>query len=156
MKRILFVCLGNICRSPTAEGIMVKMIEQKNLSDKYQCDSAGTSGYHIGEKADQRMISHAKKRNYDLTSLSRQFDRKNDFELFDYIITMDQHNYENVCDYDFGNKYQHKIYPMVKFCSKHKVDKVPDPYYGGAQGFENVMDILEDACRGLLEYVESN
>ncbi|BBM81811.1 low molecular weight protein-tyrosine-phosphatase [Candidatus Uabimicrobium amorphum] len=154
MKNILFVCLGNICRSPAAEGIMNKILSDKQLTHKYTCDSAGTTGYHTGESADARMIAHAKKRNYDLTSRARQFDPSSDFEKFDYIITMDQHNYENVRDRNYDKQHHHKIHPMVSFCTKHQVDKVPDPYYGGAQGFERVLDILEDACHGLLKHME--
>ena len=156
MKSILFVCLGNICRSPAAEGIMNKILSDENLTHKYQCDSAGTTGYHVGESADARMIAHAKKRNYHLTSRARQFDRVGDFEKFDYIITMDEYNYENVQNSTQNKQYRKKVHPMVSFCTKHKVSKVPDPYYGGAKGFEQVLDILEDACRGLLKHIEDD
>ena len=153
MKKLLFVCLGNICRSPAAEAIMIKMVADKGLSAKYFCDSAGTSGYHIGERADARMIEHAKKRGYDITSRGRQFSKK-DFTDFDYILTMDESNYQNVCDKDYKNEYKCKVHPMVKFCLQHQVDKVPDPYYGGPEGFENVLSILEDACSNLLNHLE--
>lgn len=156
MKKILFVCLGNICRSPAAEGIMNKILIDKNLTDEYQCDSAGTTGYHAGERADARMIAHAKKRNYDLTSRSRQFDPACDFAKFDYIITMDEHNYQNVYNSTQDKKYRSKIHSMVSFCSRHKVNKVPDPYYGGEKGFEQVLDILEDACHGLLKHIQDD
>ncbi len=156
MKKILFVCLGNICRSPAAEGVMQALVAQKSLDKEIFCDSAGTAGYHIGEPADARMRKHAKKRNYSLNSRSRQFDARKDFLEFDYILTMDDNNYHNVCAQDEDKKYHHKIHRMVDFCQKKKVSEVPDPYYGGDQGFENVMDILEDACEQLLEHVRKN
>jgi protein-tyrosine phosphatase len=155
-KKVLFVCLGNICRSPAAEGIFTSMVEKRNLENKIEIDSAGTIAYHAGEKADQRMSKHAKQRGYNLTSLARKFDQKNDFDNFDYIITMDDENYRNVKALDYDNKYGDKIFKMVSFSKNKKYPEVPDPYFGGTQGFELVLDILEDACSNLLDKIEKD
>jgi len=152
-KRILFVCMGNICRSPAAEAIMKKAIERTNLSDKIEVDSAGTIEYHSGESADSRMIMHAKKRDYEIDSTARQFDMVKDFEQFDYIVTMDNDNLEDIRSMDILNKHKHKIYRMVDFCENCALDEIPDPYYNGASGFEEVLDMLEDATNGLLNRV---
>jgi protein-tyrosine phosphatase len=152
-KRILFVCMGNICRSPAAEAIMKKTIEKNNLSEKIEIDSAGTIEYHSGESADSRMILHAKKRGYEVDSIARQFNMTKDFEQFDYIVTMDNENFEDIKSMDTLNKHKHKIFRMVDFCERFTVDEVPDPYYNRASGFEEVLDMLEDATRGLLNRV---
>jgi len=152
MVKILFVCLGNICRSPAAEGAMKTLIEERGLEGKITCDSAGTSAYHEGDPADGRMRDAALERGIDLTSISRQFLPK-DFIEFDYILTMDQNNYNDLLSIDFKRNYQHKILPFVQFCNVHDIDKVPDPYYGGADGFNLVMDIVEDGCKGFLDYL---
>ena len=154
MKRVLFVCLGNICRSPTAEAVMTAMVKKAGISDKIFCDSAGTGAYHVGERADGRMRIHGKKRGYDLTSISRQFTGMSDFESFDYVLAMDEANYEDILNTDPSGKYKHKLFRMVKFCTQHDVPGVPDPYYGGDQGFETVIDILEDSCQALLEQIK--
>lgn len=153
-KSVLFVCLGNICRSPAAEGILQTLLVDAGLDQRVKVDSAGTSAYHTGEKADPRMREHALKRGYKLLSLARQFDARNDFEEFDYIITMDQSNYRNVLSLDRGNRYQHKVIPMVSFCTEHNVTHVPDPYLRDEDGFELVLDILEDGCRGILKKLQ--
>ena len=149
MKRILFVCLGNICRSPAAEGVMQKLLERDQLTELIQLDSAGTSAHHEGEPADHRMRSVAKSRGYNLTSLARPF-HESDFKNFDYILTMDNQNYQDVIDDDPHARYRDKVKPMVGYCKLHKIPGVPDPYYGGEQGFHQVLDILEDACENLL------
>ncbi len=153
MKKILFVCMGNICRSPSAEAVMKYLVEKENLTDKIFIDSAGTIGYHAGEPADPRMRKHAEKRGYNLTSIARQF-RLQDFEEFDYIVVMDHDNYRDIRALDKENKYAHKVFKMTQF-SSNGYEEVPDPYYGGPQGFENVLDILEDSAKGLLEKVKS-
>ena len=152
-KRILFVCMGNICRSPSAEAIMKKTIVKNNLGDKIEVDSAGTIEYHSGESADPRMIVHAKKRGYEVDSIARQFNMTKDFERFDYIITMDNDNYEDIKSMDILNKNEHKIFRMVDFCENCTIDEIPDPYYNSASGFEEVLDLLEDATNGLLNRV---
>ncbi len=148
--RILFVCMGNICRSPAAEGILKSMVEKEKLSDQVEIDSAGTIDYHTGETPDPRMKSHAANRSYFLKSKARQFDPKNDFEKFDYIITMDNEIFNEIKKSDKEKIYQDKIHRMVEFSRHIKADEVPDPFLGGPEGFEKVMDILVDACRGLL------
>jgi low molecular weight protein-tyrosine phosphatase len=153
-KKILFVCMGNICRSPAAEGIAKKILERKGLTEKIEIDSAGTLGYHTGELPDQRMIKHASMRGYVLDSSARQFNQKKDFDYFDYIVTMDDNNYSEITSLDRRNKYKDKVMKMVSFGNKIKVSEVPDPYYNGSQGFENVLDILEDSVEGLINKVE--
>ena len=155
MTRILFVCMGNICRSPCAEGIMQYFVKQRGLENEFECDSAGTIDYHQGDPADQRMREHASLRGYELNSIARKFILQ-DFENFDWIITMDENNYSQICLLDKNNIFTHKIRRMTDFCEGTKISSVPDPYYGGSQGFENVIDILEDACRGFLKYLKPN
>jgi protein-tyrosine phosphatase len=150
-KKILFVCLGNICRSPAAEGIMKKKSEGMPI----EIDSAGTAGYHIGELPDSRMRTHARKRNYSLDSFARQFDPARDFETFDLIIAMDKSNFRDLRSFDRSGKYHNKIVMMTDFCETMKVNEVPDPYYDGPEGFEHVLDILEDACSGLLKKLKN-
>jgi protein-tyrosine phosphatase len=152
-KSILFVCMGNICRSPAAEAIMKKNIEKNNLSDKIQVDSAGVIDYHTGEFADARMIAHANKRGYKVDSIARQFDMTTDFDRFDYIVTMDNENFAGIKSMDRMNKHEHKIFRMVDFCENCTRDEIPDPYYNGASGFEEVLDMLEDATKGLVKRV---
>jgi len=155
-KRILFVCMGNICRSPAAEGIAKKFLEKKGLNGTIEIDSAGTLDYHEGELPDPRMIKHASKRGYKLDSRARQFNPNNDFNHFDYIVTMDDDNYSEITTLDKKNKYKDKVYRMVSFGNKLKVNEVPDPYYSGSDGFEYVLDILEDSVDGLLKKVEDD
>jgi protein-tyrosine phosphatase len=154
--KILFVCLGNICRSPAAEGVMNKLIEREGLKNQISCDSAGTTGYHEGERADLRMREAASKRGFDLIGHARQFDASTDFTEFDYIITMDESNFREIVRLDHGNKYHGKIAKMTKFSKKFTANDIPDPYYGGADGFNHVLDLLEDACNGLLTHVREN
>ncbi|MPM32617.1 Low molecular weight protein-tyrosine-phosphatase YfkJ [bioreactor metagenome] len=152
---VLFVCLGNICRSPAAEGIMKKLVTDNHLEESVFVDSAGTSGWHEGELPDNRMRMHGQRRGYDFCSLSRKF-RYDDFELFDYIIVMDDDNYWNVKKLAKTEGDVAKIYRMTDFSDKFSHHQVPDPYYGGASGFELVMDLLEDACGNLLNKIKSN
>ena len=152
--KILFVCLGNICRSPSAENIMNYLIEKAGFSDRIVCDSAGTGGYHIGSPPDPRMTAAAKERGIILKGEARQF-LPEDFEKFDLILAMDKENYRNIKYVDRQGKYGDKIRLMCDFCSEHDTKEVPDPYYGGPKGFDFVIDILLDACEGLLEYILS-
>ena len=153
MKKILFVCLGNICRSPTAEGVMNKLLEEKSLSHKIECDSAGTSSVHSGELPDSRSIKHALKRGVSMNSRSRPFDKSIDFDKFDLILVMDKNNLRSIKNQDLNNIYSEKIRLMTEFCSSMKVEEVPDPYFSGDEGFEVVLDILEDASEGLLKHL---
>lgn len=153
--KLLFVCLGNICRSPTAEAVMQKLVDDNGLSDIIELDSAGTGNWHVGERADSRMRSHASKRGIELTSIARQI-KPRDLKTFDYIIGMDDSNIQNIKRLDSSGKYADKIYSMVGFCSDGSYSEVPDPYFGGAAGFELVLDILDDACNGLLKKVRED
>jgi len=155
-KKILFVCLGNICRSPAAEAVMTKLLESNNLSDSVEVDSAGTIDYHAGEQADARMRFYAEKRGYKLTGVARKFNPDTDFEKFDYIVTMDNNNFEEIKALDLDNKFTKNNYRMVDFSKNYDITEIPDPYYAGREGFENVLDILEDAAAGLLEKLEND
>lgn len=151
-KQLLFVCLGNICRSPSAEAVMNGFLRVHMLDNEFECDSAGTGGWHAGEKADSRMRTHATRRDYDLTSIARQFNPKTDFDQFDFIIGMDQQNVADLKGMARNESDLDKIKSMTDYCSRYThYDSVPDPYYGGSDGFELVLDILEDACEGLLK-----
>lgn len=152
--RLLFVCLGNICRSPAAEGIMASIVVKYGLDDIIEVDSAGTSGWHEGELPDERMRTHGERRGYNFESLSRKF-RITDFEEFDYILVMDQQNFNNVKSLYTDPKHTEKIHLMTEFSRQYSQhDHIPDPYYGGTSGFELVLDLLEDACEGLLEAIK--
>nr|WP_321408309.1 low molecular weight protein-tyrosine-phosphatase [uncultured Carboxylicivirga sp.] len=153
--KILFVCLGNICRSPSAEAVMKALVEKKGLASKYEIDSAGTAGYHSGEPADRRMQRHAINRDYNLTSISRKVNAKVDFDHFDYIIGMDDQNVEDLEYMTSNDEQRSRISKMTDYCKSFNHTSVPDPYYGGADGFELVLDLLEDACEGLIEHIEN-
>ncbi|MBP5976400.1 low molecular weight phosphotyrosine protein phosphatase [Brasilonema sp. CT11] len=153
--KLLFVCLGNICRSPAAENIMNHLISQAGLSERIVCDSAGTSSYHIGSPPDSRMSFAARQKlQIKLLGKARQF-QKSDFENFDLILAMDQDNYEDILSVDPARKYRHKVHLICDFCSRHNLKEVPDPYYGGPEGFNRVIDLLVDACEGLLKHLPS-
>ena len=128
---------------------MNHLIRQAGLENKIQCDSAGTSSYHIGSAPDRRMNVAAKLRGIELVGHARQF-TKADFEEFDLILAMDRENHENICALDRSGRYQHKVRLMCDFCTRHTLKEVPDPYYGGDEGFNQVIDLLFDACEGLL------
>lgn len=153
--KILFVCLGNICRSATADEIMRTLLKKKGLDKTIEIDSAGTSSYHRGELPDERMRMHASRRGYNLTHLSRPV-CTDDFYNFDMILGMDDRNIDALKDMAPDIETEKKIARMTDYCRTKIVDYVPDPYYGGAQGFENVIDILEDACQGLLESLQDD
>lgn len=155
MKRVLFVCLGNICRSPTGEAVLNKMIRDQKLDHLLSCESAGTAGYHIGEEPDPRTQAHGRKRGYKFETLAQQFNPKRDFEHFDLILCLDQSNLSNVKKLDPAGKYAHKIKLLMEFASKHPAREVPDPYYSEAAVFETVIDYCEDACRGILAWAQS-
>lgn len=148
-KKILFVCLGNICRSSTAEGVMLNLLIERGLQHEFVIDSAGTSSYHQGDLPDTRMRKHAQKRGYDLVHRSRPV-KVEDFYEFDYIIGMDDQNIADLRELSPSPEETKKVHRMVEFITYHDVTHIPDPYYGGAEGFELVLDLLEDACTGLL------
>jgi protein-tyrosine phosphatase len=149
---LLFVCLGNICRSPSAENIMNYLIAQAGLSDRIQCDSAGTASYHVGSPPDRRMAIAAQQQGITLRGSARQFSAA-DFEAFDRILAMDRENFNNICALDPAGNYRSKVQLMCDFCTRHSLQEVPDPYYGGSEGFNQVIDLLFDACEGLLHDV---
>lgn len=153
--KILFVCLGNICRSPMAEGVFSKIVEREGREHEFEIDSAGTAAYHEGELADSRMRKHASQRGYNLTHRSRPVTKK-DFELFDYIVGMDEQNIYNLKKIAQTPENIGKIYRMTDFCQRMTDDRVPDPYYGGDSGFEYVIDLLEDCCEGLYKFVTND
>ena len=156
MKKIsvLFVCLGNICRSPAAEAIFIDLIKKKGLTDNFIVDSAGTGSWHIGKKADPRMRISAEKRGLNVLSTARQINTK-DFEKFNYILAMDNSNFENINDLKNKNSSSDfaSIQNIQDFRSVFKDLEVPDPYYGGDEGFDHVLDILEDSVSGFLESI---
>jgi len=150
--KILFVCMGNICRSPTAEGVFRHQVSEAGQADNIIIDSAGTHGYHIGSSPDRRAQQAALQRGYDLSSLRGRQVEARDFHEFDYILAMDRANLDNLSQ-DCPPMQQHKLKLFMEFSRGFNEREVPDPYYGGAQGFENVLNMVEDAASGLLEEI---
>ncbi|MCP9929039.1 low molecular weight protein-tyrosine-phosphatase [Cyanobium sp. CH-040] len=154
--RVLFVCLGNICRSPAAEGVFLQRLAQAGLQERYAVDSAGTGGWHVGKPADARMRSAAARRGIQLLSRARQLEPA-DLARFDHILTMDADNLAAVEAMARRWPQQQRravVEPLVHYCRRRRASEVPDPYYGGEEGFEEVLDLLEDACDGLLTTLE--
>lgn len=153
---ILFVCLGNICRSPAAEGIMKYQLELNGLTDKVFVDSAGIGSWHVGDLPDARMRLHGSRRGYDFTSRARQI-RRADFDRFNLIIVMDSDNYEDVCSLARNEDDRAKVHMMTEYLNRYKGrHSVPDPYYGGDTGFELVLDLLEDGCANLVRLLQKS
>lgn len=153
--RICFVCLGNICRSPTAEGVFRKFAEDANIDAKVVIDSAGTGAWHIGELPDPRSREAASRRGYSLVHRARKFVAA-DFDKFDLVLAMDRDNYDNLQRLARGRTHAPPIKMLRSFDATAPIDaEVPDPWYGEADGFEDVLDICERACRGLLDHVRS-
>ncbi|MDE6853935.1 MAG: low molecular weight phosphotyrosine protein phosphatase [Muribaculaceae bacterium] len=147
--RVLFVCLGNICRSPAAEGVLRAIVEEKGTADRWEIDSAGTGDWHIGQLPDNRMRIHARRRGIELTHRCRQV-RPSDFDDFDLVIPMDAQNERNLRAIAPTPEAEQRIVPMATFIDiAMRSDHVPDPYYEGAEGFELVLDLLDDGCRRL-------
>ena len=152
VKKILFVCLGNICRSPAAEGIFKQKIKDRDLENLFVVDSAGTGGWHVGNLADRRMREAALSRGIELTSRSRKID-DNDLYEFDHILVMDKDNLNAVKSLIKDHTYpiNSKIKLILSYSKKSQLDEVPDPYYGGKKGFERVLDLLDDAIDELID-----
>jgi protein-tyrosine phosphatase len=145
--------MGNICRSPTAHGVFRHKVKQSGLDKLVRVDSAGTHNYHPNSPPDERSQAHAARRGYDLSDLRARQIQAKDFEKFDLILVMDKDNLALVraeCPPD----HLHKVRRLTEFCLTHETAVVPDPYYGGANGFEHVLDLVEDACDGLIRHVK--
>lgn len=152
---VLFVCLGNICRSPAAENIFRHQVEQAQLQDLIHIDSAGTLDFHTGKKPDRRMCQTLKKRSISSKGNARPFGHC-DLKEFDLILTMDHDNWQQVSSHDPKKRFTEKIKRFSSFCRQpeHQIREVPDPYYGGDEGFEFVANMLEDGCVALLQHVK--
>ena len=149
MVKVLFVCLGNICRSPTAEGVFTALINREGLSDVVSVDSAGTGAWHVGDQPDRRAQAAAKTRGYDLSTQRARQIKETDFLDFDYIIAMDSQNHSDLSMKAPTNALD-RIHMFLSFAPKKGITDVPDPYYGGADGFNHVLDLIEAASLGLL------
>jgi len=149
---VLFVCMGNICRSPTAEGVFRRHVEEAGLSKLIAIASAGTHGYHVGDPPDRRAQAAALRRRYDLSGQRAQQVQKADFERFDYVLAMDRANLAHL-HREAAPELRHKARLFLQFGTSGMLD-VPDPYYGANEGFEHVLDLVEDASRGLLEHLQ--
>ncbi len=150
--RILMVCMGNICRSPTAEAVLRAQAALRGLAAHVEVDSAGTHGWHAGEPPDPRAQAHGARRGYDLAPLRARRVQADDFARFHYVLAMDRDNLANLRDLQPADATA-RVDLLMRFASRHRVDEVPDPYYGPAAGFERVLDLIEDACDGLLTHL---
>jgi protein-tyrosine phosphatase len=150
--KILFICLGNICRSPAANAIMQKYIDDAELTDKFYIDSAGIGPWHVGQLPDKRMRQHGARRGYRIDHIARQFDARHDFDDFDYIVVMDDENYHDICRKAHNEADRRKVIRMADYFTKYKGrTSVPDPYYGDGEDFELALDLIEDGCEGMLD-----
>lgn len=152
--QILFVCLGNICRSPAAEIIFRQQAVHAGRLDEFHIDSAGTIGFHQGSPPDPRMSEALVRQGFTISGRSRQI-LPRDLETFDLIVTMDESNLNDVRELDPDGTFHAKIRPFVGFCRNHNVPRVPDPYYGGQRGFDHVIELLKDGCQGILTEIPS-
>jgi protein-tyrosine phosphatase len=158
-KRVLFVCMGNICRSPTGEGVFAHLVKKRGLADRFEIDSAGTIGYHAGERADRRMRQAAQKRGYALESRARQVVAA-DLDTFDLIVAMDSANLADLQQLARAERKEAALRLLSDFLPTTAVEDgtwpkdVPDPYYGGPAGFEKVLDMIEAAAEGILDHLQ--
>jgi protein-tyrosine phosphatase len=152
--KLCFVCLGNICRSPTAEGVMKHLVQQAGLEARFFIDSAGTGAWHAGERADPRSRAEAKRRGVELTSIARQF-LAEDFDTFDYVLAMDRRNHRDLARLLGRPEHERKLHLLRSFDLHADAQDVPDPYYGEGDGFAEVFEICEQACRALLARLRS-
>ena len=146
---VLMVCMGNICRSPTAHGVLAQRVADAGLAAAVQVDSAGTHGYHVGAPPDARSQAHALRRGFDLSTQQARRLTAADFRDFDLVLVMDGAN-EDAARAICPPAHRHKLMRLTDFCTRHAANEVPDPYYGGDTGFEQVLDLVEDACDGLM------
>lgn len=152
MTKVLFVCMGNICRSPSAEGVFRHLVDEAGLSDVVGVDSAGTHDFHIGEAPDARAQASARKRGYDISHCVARQITQDDFREFDLILAMDWENL-SALQQRCPRAYHHKLMLLMRFANEFEEATIPDPYYGGVDGFGKVLDYIEDACQGVLEMV---
>ena len=152
--RVLFVCMGNICRSPTAEGVFRRLLETHGAQHEIEVDSAGTHDYHVGEPPDRRAVAAAERRGIDLSRLRARTVSERDFAYFDFVLAMDRDNLE-LLHARAPNQYRERIRLMMDFAPDAHAREVPDPYYGGAKGFEEVLDLLEQAAEGLFREIQA-
>lgn len=152
MKRVLFVCLGNICRSPTAHGVFQHCVDQAGLSDLIEVDSAGTAAYHVGNSPDPRSMAAARQRGFDLSALRARQAIEEDFDQFDYILAMDHSNLTNLKRIQ-PSRFNGHLGLFLEFAEAFDEVEVPDPYYGGDEGFSHVLDLVEAASNGLLAQI---
>lgn len=153
MLRILFVCMGNICRSPTAEGVFRSLVASHDLQSLIHIDSAGTHAFHVGSAPDRRAREAAGRRGVDLASLRARKVEPEDFSDFDYLLAMDEDNLERLLELSPQPHYRQKVRLFLDFTPEIGANEVPDPYYGGANGFERVLDLVEAASDGLLTHI---
>ena len=153
--KVLFVCMGNICRSPTAEGVFAHLIKQKKLDDFFEIDSAGTHAYHIDEAPDLRAQKAARDRGIELSHLRARQVTYGDFEDFDYLLVMDDDNYEALIS-KCPDEHKNKISYLLDYATEVNFREVPDPYYGGQNGFERVLNMVESAADGFLEFLKKS
>jgi protein-tyrosine phosphatase len=155
MVKVLFVCMGNICRSPTAEAVFRHYVEKAGLVEQIHIDSAGTHDYHIGDPPDARAQRAAKQRGYDMSNLRGRQVSVEDFSLFDYVLVMDYLNLV-ILERLRPREAQSHLGLLLDFAERHDEREVPDPYFGGADGFERVLDMVEDAADGLLKHIRQH
>ena len=153
MVKVLFVCMGNICRSPTAEGVFAKLVHDAGLAALIEIDSAGTHAYHVGEPPDTRAQRSALQRGVDISLLRARRARSEDFDYFDYVLAMDEDNYQHLLQL-CPDEHQDKLQLFLDYAPHLEFREVPDPYYGGAKGFDVVLDMVEQAANGLLEHIK--
>ncbi|MGN1254586.1 MAG: low molecular weight protein-tyrosine-phosphatase [Prevotella sp.] len=155
--RLLFICLGNICRSPAANAIMQRYVDEAGLSNRFVIDSAGIGPWHVGQLPDKRMREHGARRGYRIDHIARQFDAAKDFDRFDYIVVMDEDNYRNITRQAQNEEDRKKVIRMADYFIKYKGrTSVPDPYYGDGEDFELALDLIEDGCKGLLAHLDNH
>jgi len=155
MVRVLFVCLGNICRSPTAEGVMRHLVAEAGLAHAVEVHSAGTHAYHVGEGADPRSTRHARRRGYDLSTHRARRVKAADFDEYDYVLAMDDENLRNLLAMAGGREHRAHLGRLLDLAPAVRFDEVPDPYSRGDEGFELVLDMVESACEALLDDIRA-